>query len=80
MELQEVFNIVFGLLVGLFAWLGKEIWMAVQKLREDIKKIEIMLPTRYVEKHEFRDSLDEIKGMLHKISDKLDAKADKQSQ
>ena len=77
MELQQVFNIVFGLLVGLFAWLGKEVWMAVQKLRDDIKKIEIMLPSKYVEKHEFRDSVQELKELLTKISDKLDAKADK---
>lgn len=77
MELQQVFNIVFGLLVGLFAWLGKEVWVAVQKLRDDIKKIEIMLPSKYVEKHEFRDSVQELKELLTKINDKLDAKADK---
>lgn len=79
MELQQVFNVVFGILVGLFAWLGKEIWAAVHKLRDDIKKIEIMLPTRYVEKNEFRDSMQELKDLLNKISDKLDAKVDKSS-
>lgn len=79
MELQEIFNIVFGLLIGLFAWLGKEVWAAVQKLRDDIKKIEIMLPTRYVEKNEFRESMQELKDLLNKISDKLDAKVDKSS-
>lgn len=77
MTIQEVFNIVCGLLIGLLAWLGREVWMAVQRLRDDLKKIEIMLPTKYVEKHEFRDSVQELKELLTKISDKLDAKADK---
>lgn len=77
MALQEIFNIVFGLLIGLFGWLGREVWMAVAKLREDIKRIEIMLPSKYVEKNEFRDSVQELKELLTKISDKLDAKADK---
>ena len=77
MTIQEVFNIVCGLLIGLLGWLAREVWMAVQRLRDDLKKIEIMLPTKYVEKHEFRDSVQELKELLTKISDKLDAKVDK---
>jgi len=46
-------------------------------LQQDIKGIEVSLPTNYVQKTEFNSNLKEIKEMLNKIFDKLDDKADK---
>lgn len=77
MEWQPVINIGFIALVGLFGWLARELWGAVKELKEDLKDVEVALPTDYVQKNEYHRDLIEIKMMLNKISDKLDAKADK---
>jgi uncharacterized coiled-coil DUF342 family protein len=50
--------------------------------RADIQQREIstvreMLPNMYVRRDEYRDDINEIKGMLVRIFDRLDDKADK---
>lgn len=77
MEWQPIINIGFIAIVGLFGWLARELWGAVKELKEDLKDVEVLLPTNYVQKDEYRRDLLEVKAMLTKISDKLDAKADK---
>lgn len=77
MDSQFIINVLGGLLIGLFGWVSRQLWDAVQKMKEDIKRIEVALPTSYVQKNEFVEAMKEIKGMLEKIFDKLDAKADK---
>lgn len=77
MELQTIINVLAGLILGLVAWAAKELWMAVKDLRADLQKLEVMLPSSYVRKDEFADGIKEIKGMLEKIFDRLDHKADK---
>ena len=76
-EWQPLINIGFIALVGLLGWLARELWGAVKELKTDLKKIEVALPTHYVHKDEFRSGIQELKDLLNKISDKLDAKADK---
>jgi len=77
MELQTIINILLGVIIGGIGWAAKELWSAVKRLREDLQKIEIALPTNYVRKDEFAEGVKEIKEMLGKIFDRLDSKADK---
>jgi hypothetical protein len=77
MEPQTVINGLMGILLAGIGWAARELWGAVKRLREDLQKIEIALPTNYVRKDEFADGVKEIKEMLGKIFDRLDNKADK---
>jgi len=77
MDAQHIIDALLGVLLMIGGALVKVLWDAVRTLQEDVRNIEIALPTSYVHKDEFRQGLQEIKDMLNKISDKLDAKADK---
>jgi len=77
MEPQTVINALLAIVLAGVGWAARELWGAVKRLREDLQKIEIALPTNYVRKDEFADGVKEIKEMLGKIFDRLDNKADK---
>lgn len=77
MDWQVLFNI--GLAAGLSSvgWFAREIWDSVQKLKEDVKQIEIDLPSNYVKKDELAVRFDRIEHLLDKVYEKLDTKADR---
>jgi len=77
MEMQTLIDTAVGAGFALGGWLGRQVWDAVQKMKEDIHRLEVDLPSNYIRKDEFSDAIREIKDMLAKIFDKLDAKADK---
>ena len=77
MEPQTVVNGLLAVLLAGIGWAARELWGAVKRLREDLQKIEVVLPTNYVRKDEFSEGVKEIKEMLSKIFDRLDNKADK---
>ena len=75
---QEFLNYIFGSLLAILGWLGRTLWDAVQKLKDDIKEIEVDLPSTYVKKTELDNRLQKIETTLDKILDKLESKVDKQ--
>ncbi len=75
---QEFLNYIFGSLLAILGWLGRTLWDAVQKLKDDIKEIEVDLPSTYVKKTELDSRLQKIETMLDKIFDRLESKVDKQ--
>jgi len=75
---QDLFNYIAGTLLAILGWVGKTLWDAVQNLKEDIKDIEVDLPTTYVKKTELDSRLQKIETMLDKIFDRLESKVDKQ--
>lgn len=77
MDFQPVFNLVGGAILCAIGWWCREIWDSVKKLRDDVKQIEVSLPTHYVSKIDIDSRLDRIDQVLERIFDKLDAKADK---
>jgi chaperonin cofactor prefoldin len=77
MDTQFLINACGGLLAIVLGWLGRELWDAVQKLKSDMKEIEISLPTHYVRKDDMETRFDKIESMLNRIFEKLDTKVDK---
>ena len=77
MDGQSIFNLVTGTLLVGVGWWCREIWDSVKSLKDDVKKIEVGLPTNYVSKSEIETRLDKIDQVLERIFDKLDSKADK---
>jgi len=59
--------------MGVAGWFARELWTAVQGLKNDLSK----LPTIYVARQDYKDDMREVKEMLGKIFDKLDHKVDK---
>lgn len=77
MDWQIIINIGAAGVLSAFGWFARQLWEMVEKLKEDIQRIEIELPTNYVRKDEINQRFDRLESMIEKISDKLDLKADK---
>jgi len=68
-----LFNIIIGVAAFFGGWILNNISRTIERLDKDVRS----LPHTYVTRADYRSDIDEIKGMLNRISDKLDAKADK---
>lgn len=81
MDTQTLINFVLGLVLALVGWLARQLWDAVENLKRDLHQVEVDLPTNYVKREEFLESLKEIKDLCRQIFDKVDSlekrKADK---
>ena len=77
MDQQNIINTLLGLVCGGLGWFSRELWVAVKELKNDLSKLREVLPSNYVQKDDFKESMKEIKDMLGKIFDHLDNKADK---
>lgn len=58
-------------------WFARELWAAVKELKSDLSKLREDLPKSYVSRDDYREDMRDIKEMLNKIFDKLEAKQDK---
>lgn len=77
MEDQQIINVIIGVVLSVLGWFARQLWDAVQTLKEDVKQIEVDLPTHYVRKEDLESRLDRIELSLNRIFEKLDNKADK---
>ena len=73
MDSQMFFNIAIGLASFFGGWVLNNITKAVDRLDNDVRN----MPMTYLSKDEYHRDIAEIKNMLGKIFDKLDAKVDK---
>ena len=73
MDTQQIINVALGLVAFLGGWVLNNITKAIERLDTDVRA----LPATYVSKDDYRRDIDDIKEMLGKIFDKLDAKVDK---
>lgn len=74
---QEIINLLIGSVLAVLGWFARQLWDAVQALKQDMKQIEVDLPTHYVRKDELEIRFDKLELMLNRIFEKLDSKADK---
>jgi hypothetical protein len=73
MDTQQIINVALGLIAFLGGWVLNNITKAIERLDTDVRA----MPMTYVAKEDYRRDIDDIKEMLGKIFDKLDAKVDK---
>jgi hypothetical protein len=73
MDPQFIINIGFTAAGFFGGWILNNITRAVTRLEDKVADLPIM----YVQKEDYRRDIDDIKGMLRMIADKLDNKADK---
>jgi len=77
MDWQIIINIGGAAALSSLGWFARQLWDSVQALKEDVKQIEIDLPTHYVKKDELSVRFDRIEHLLDKLYEKLEQKADK---
>lgn len=76
-DYQNIINIAAGCGIGVSGWFARQMWDAVKELKADLAKLREEIAKDYVPRNEFRELAAELREMFAKISDKLDAKADK---
>ena len=77
LDAQFLINFTGGTVVAVGGWFARQLWDAVQKLKEDVHQIEVDLPKNYVQKMDLDKRMQHIEDMFQRIYDKLDGKADK---
>ena len=77
MTLQEILNSFAGVALAVLGWFAREVWSAVQELKRDLGVLREELPKTYVTRNDYKDDIRELKEMLARIFDRLDAKVDK---
>ena len=77
MDWQILFNLGGTAVLFSIGWWCRQIWDSVQQLKQDMKQIEIDLPTHYIKKDEIKERFDRIELLLDKLYEKLEQKADK---
>ena len=77
MENQHLINALVGIGMSVLGWFARELWSAVKELKSDLTKLREDLPRDYVIRSDYREDIRDIKAMLAKIFEKLEAKADK---
>jgi len=77
MDWQLLFNLIGTAVMATIGWFARQLWDSVQDLKEDIKNIEVDLPTNYVRRVDIESQFNKLELSLQRILDKLDQKADK---
>ena len=77
MDAQTLINVGAGAVLATIGWLYRTLYDAVERLKTDVKSIEICLPSNYSRKDDIQYRFDKIDLTLEKIFIKLDTKADK---
>jgi predicted RNA-binding protein with EMAP domain len=73
MDGQSLFNLVVGIAAFFGGWTLNNITRMLNRIDDDIRE----LPHVYLSKDDYKTDIAEIKGMLGKIFDRLENKADK---
>lgn len=76
-DAHTIATLLLGAVCALLGWLGRELWSAVQKLRDDLAKLEVKLGSDYVRYDRLQDVLKPILAQLDRIEDALINKVDK---
>lgn len=77
MDAQHLIDALFAICGALAGVVLKTMWATLQQLRLDMAELAKSIGRDYVRRDDYRDDISEIKGLLTRIFDKLDEKADK---
>jgi cell fate (sporulation/competence/biofilm development) regulator YmcA (YheA/YmcA/DUF963 family) len=73
LEPQFLINILFAVCGAAFGWILNNISRSIVRIEDRIAE----MPMMYVNREDYREDIHDIKGMLSKIFDRLDTKADR---
>lgn len=73
MDLQSLINTVLPLICVAIGWFCKELWSAVQELKDDLADLRGHVSDNYMRKDDFNGRWDEVLKAIHRMEDKLDS-------
>ena len=73
MESQFLINVLFMVAGSAFGWILNNISRSIIRIEDKISE----MPMIYVNREDYRTDIHDLKGMLSKIFDRLENKADK---
>jgi len=76
-EYQTIINIGAGASLAGIGWFARQLWDAVQELKEELADIREDIAKHYVPKADFKEAMSEIRSMFSEIRTILNDKADK---
>lgn len=84
MNLSFAFNVAMTLMTFLGGWLLRSLFERMRgleqadlRLADQVSKLREELPAMYVRRDDFKEALNNIFGLLRRIEDKMDNKADR---
>ncbi|KPK04504.1 MAG: hypothetical protein AMJ56_17380 [Anaerolineae bacterium SG8_19] len=77
MDTQTLINTGVGIILAGIGWWSRMMWESVQKIEENLHRVEVDIPKSYVSKDDFSKTMKHIEDMFQRIYDKLDDKVDK---
>jgi hypothetical protein len=72
MDVQTLINTVLPLICVAIGWFCKELWTAVQDLKNNLHDLRTHLAENYIHKDDFSNRWEEVLKAIHRIEDKLD--------
>ncbi len=72
MDIQTLINTILPLICVAIGWFCKELWNAVQELKDDLSDLRADMAINYLRREDFSSRWDEILKALHRLEDKLD--------
>jgi hypothetical protein len=77
MDWQTLINIGAGSVLAVIGWFARELWEAVNAMKKDLHRLEVKLAKDYTTHQDMNARFDKLEGILERIFDKIDTKADK---
>jgi hypothetical protein len=77
MEWRDLAMALMTIVGTVGGWLLREVWGAVDKLRNDLQSLQSSIADKYARKDDVRAMAEDVMTFLRRIEDKLDGKVDK---
>lgn len=77
MSVEQLLLLLIGIACGVLGWFGRELYSAVNKLKDEVQKLEVKIGTDYVRYDRLQDALKPLIQSLDEIKATLMHKADK---
>lgn len=72
MDMQTLINTVLPIICVAIGWFCKELWNAVQNLKDDLSELRTHIADNYMRKEDFSTRWEEVLKAIHRVEDKLD--------
>lgn len=77
MTVDQTLILLLGIVCGGLGWFGRELYSAVNKLKDDLSKLEVKIGTDYVRYDRLQDAMRPVMQKLERIEEVLTHKVDK---
>jgi len=77
MDYMQMAILLLGFAGACMGWFARQLWGAVQSLKEDVNNLRVMIGTDYVRYDRLADAVKPIMDSLHEIKETLKSKVDK---